>query len=215
MTRRDAYRVVGPAYDALTVLFSGRAILRAKTTFLHDLAPGQRVLFAGVGHGRDAVVAAGRGAHVTVVDLSPTMLARCRAHLAAAGHHDVVFVAGDVRDHAAPRSFDVVVANFFLNVFAPDEARRVLAHLVAQLKPGGIVVVGDFHAASRHALVRALQQAHWWLAIAFFGLVAGNALHPLLEVARLLDDAGVDVVEQRSFRVLGAPLYQATRGRAR
>lgn len=215
MTRHDAYRVIGPAYDALTVLFSGRAILHAKTTFLNDVAPAQRVLFAGVGHGRDALVAADRGAVVTVVDLSPTMLARCRARLAAAGHHDVVYVLDDVRAHAAAHDFDIVVANFFLNVFAPDEARGVLQHLVAQLKPGGTLVVGDFHAPSPRALVRALQRVHWWLAIAFFGLVAGNALHPLIDVARLFEGGGVDVVEQRTFRVLGIPLYQATRGRAR
>ena len=98
-----------------------------------------------------------------------------------------------------PHSFDVVVANFFLNVFAPAEARRVLAHLIAQAKSGGTLVVGDFHAPSNNPLVRALQHVHWWLAVLFFGAVAGNALHPLLDVARLLQDAGVDVVEQRTF----------------
>ena len=214
MSRRDAYRFVGPAYDALTVLFSGHAILRAKTTFVSELRPGQRVLFAGVGHGRDALVAAARGAHVTVVDLSPTMLERCRTLLARDGHHDdVTFVVDDIRQFSAPHSFDVVVANFFLNVFALAEARRVLAHLATQACSGGTLVVGDFHAPSNNPLVRALQHAHWWLAVLFFGAVAGNALHPLLDVARLLQDAGVDVVEQRTFRVLGAPLYQATRGR--
>jgi demethylmenaquinone methyltransferase/2-methoxy-6-polyprenyl-1,4-benzoquinol methylase len=211
VTGRDAYRLVGPVYDALTVLFSGRAILRAKTTFLQDLAPGQRVLFAGVGHGRDALVAARRGAHVTVVDLSPTMLARCRDRLARAGHHDVECVQDDIRAFAATPPFDVVVANFFLNVFSAADARAVLAHLVAQVRPGGTLLVGDFHAPSSYAFVRALQHLHWWIAVTFFGLVAGNALHPLLDVARLLGDAGVDVVEQRAFRVLGAPLYQATR----
>jgi hypothetical protein len=44
------------------------------------------------------------------------MLERCRTHLARDGHHDdVTFFIDDIHQFAAPDSFDVVVANFFVN----------------------------------------------------------------------------------------------------
>ena len=68
---------------------------------------------------------------------APTMLERCRTLLARDGHHDdVTFVVDDIRQFSAPHSFDVVVANFSLNVFALAEARRVLAHLATQAGSG-------------------------------------------------------------------------------
>ena len=40
------------------------------------LKPGDKVLFAGVGHGKEAIYAAELGAEVTVVDLSRAMLTK-------------------------------------------------------------------------------------------------------------------------------------------
>src|SRR5690554_787626 len=68
---RDKYRYIGPVYDFLSNLYSGKNIHRCKTAMLEveTVKPGDRILFAGVGHGRDAIRAAELGADVTVVDL--------------------------------------------------------------------------------------------------------------------------------------------------
>ena len=73
---RDKYKYIGPVYDFLSNLYSGKNIHRCKTAMLdvETVKPGDRILFAGVGHGRDAIRAAELGAEVTVVDLSETML---------------------------------------------------------------------------------------------------------------------------------------------
>lgn len=208
--RPDRYRLVGPFYDGLTWLASGPAIHRTRQAMLHDLPAGSRVLFAGVGHGRDAAFAARHGARVTVVDTSATMLARSRAHLAGL---DATILHDDVRAVADRAAFDVVVANFFLNVFALDEARAVLAHLVTLARPGGAVVVGDFAAPSSRAWLRWVQRLHWGLALRTFHLLAGNAVRPLVDVATLLHEAGLVDVECRIERAFGLPLYAAWRAR--
>ena len=73
---KDKYRIVGPAYDFLSNLYSGRSIHHCKVAMINTdkIRKGDRILFAGVGHGLDAVRAAEIGANVTVVDLSETML---------------------------------------------------------------------------------------------------------------------------------------------
>ena len=71
---KDRYAIVGPLYDFISTVYSGNSIQHCKVAHLDQLKPGDKVLFAGVGHGRDALYAAQRGAEVTVVDLSQTML---------------------------------------------------------------------------------------------------------------------------------------------
>jgi magnesium-protoporphyrin O-methyltransferase len=74
-----------------------------------DLA-GRRLLDAGCGTGMLAVEAARRGAHVTAIDLSPTLIALARERLPhdiGAGHID--FLAGDMLDPSLGH-FDHVVA---------------------------------------------------------------------------------------------------------
>lgn len=217
----DAYRVVGPIYDALTRLASGRAIDRTRLAMVSTLAPGTTVLFAGVGHGTDALAARRCGAHVIVVDASATMLERCRRTLAGAGFTDgVTFIHGDLRAltpaavvGGADGGADVVVANFFLNVFGLDDARAVLAQLVGLGRPGGRLVIGDFHAPSHNALLRAVQRLHFWLAVSVFHAVTGNAVRALVDYGPMLQDAGVVVEERRAFTVFGLPLYEAIVGR--
>ena len=65
---RDKYKYIGPVYDFLSNLYSGKNIHRCKTAMLdvETVHPGDRILFAGVGHGRDAIRAAELGAEVAV-----------------------------------------------------------------------------------------------------------------------------------------------------
>src|SRR5690606_3308681 len=83
VTAKDKYKVIGPVYDLLSTLYSGRSIHNCKVAMLNPqhLQPGDRILFAGVGHGKDAIHAAELGAQVTVVDLSETMLRKFQEQL--------------------------------------------------------------------------------------------------------------------------------------
>ena len=82
---KDKYKIVGPIYDLLSAVYSGNSIHHCKVAMLEHLKPGDKVLFAGVGHGRDAVHAAKLGANVTVVDLSETMLRNFQRNLEKEG----------------------------------------------------------------------------------------------------------------------------------
>jgi magnesium-protoporphyrin O-methyltransferase len=92
---------------------------------------GQRVLDAGCGTGALAVEAARRGAQVTAIDLSPTLVALARqrmpADLAAAGGA-IDFRSGDMLDPALGR-FDHVVGMDSLIHYKSDDAVRAIASL--------------------------------------------------------------------------------------
>jgi SAM-dependent methyltransferase len=117
-----------------------------------DLAPGS-ALDVGCGEGADAIWLAGRGWHVTAVDVSAVALERAALHAAARG--------GEVADRISwrredmysfdpgARAFDLVSAQF---MYLPGEAfAAMLARLAAAVRPAGTLLVVGHHPDDMHA----------------------------------------------------------------
>jgi magnesium-protoporphyrin O-methyltransferase len=90
---------------------AGRDRMRATLlSWLPADLSGRRILDAGCGTGALSIAAAERGARVTAIDLSPTLVAIARERAAAAGVLDrIAFRSGDMLSSPAER-FDHVVA---------------------------------------------------------------------------------------------------------
>ena len=112
-------------------------------------------------------------------------------------------ICGDILDHARPGGYDVVAANFFLNVFAEPVMAEVLRHLARQLRPGGRLLIADFAPAAGAPLPRALRWLYFGCAVLAFRVLAGNALHPMYDYPAQFPGAGLLPGESRGFRLLG------------
>ena len=107
---------MGHFYDFGCYLISGKSIQCCRVSNLIHLKAGDKVLFAGVGHGRDALFAAQLGADVTVVDLSETMLRKFSKILKSERvKTNIRQIHGDIMQFNEIEKYDMVVANFFLN----------------------------------------------------------------------------------------------------
>ena len=198
-------------YDAVADCYSLGRVRAAKRAHLREVGPGDRVLYAGAGTGEEALLAAQRGARVAAVDCSPAMLDRLRRRFEAAGASADLYLQ-DLFEHRAPGDgYDVVAAHFVLNVFAPGAMRAALAHLAAQLRPGGRLVVADFAPASGGRLARRVARSYF-RSIDLAGWALGlAALHPLYDTAAAADGLGLRITRRERFRPLaaGPPLYES------
>jgi magnesium-protoporphyrin O-methyltransferase len=107
---------------------AGRDRMRATLlSWLPENLAGVRILDAGCGTGALSIEAARRGAHVTAIDLSATLVghARERATNLGAGHID--FHVGDMMDPALGTFDHVVGMDSLIHYRAPDMARVVAA----------------------------------------------------------------------------------------
>ncbi|MCP5161645.1 MAG: class I SAM-dependent methyltransferase [Hahellaceae bacterium] len=212
---KDKYRYIGPVYDFLSNVYSGKSIQNCKVAMFNEenLKPGDKVLVAGVGHGRDAIRAAELGADVTVVDLSETMLNKFRALLAKQTKPlNVKIVHADILTFGEAASFDMVVANFFLNVFDEDLMLKILTHLVSLTKEGGKVVVGDFTYPTGSFLRRKIQQSYWYVANFIFLVVAKNALHDIYNYPEYMTKLGLTIKDKKTFKLLSMNAYWSILG---
>lgn len=205
----DKYRAIGPVYEFLCKSYGGTAFDRCRISLLETIKPGTLILFAGVGHGADAVFAARKGAKVTVVELSLAMLEQFRKNAEAAGlSEQIQTIHGPIEDFNEVNAFDVVVANFFLNVFDKGAMHRILFHLIGLVRPGGSIILGDFsYAGSDSFLAKIVKNTYWFLANGMFWALAKNPLHSIYNYPVVLRELGLKKLTIKFTKMLNINFF--------
>ena len=196
----QSYGAVAWCYDEVAALYSLGRIGLAKACQVSLLEPGERVLYAGAGRGSEAVLAAQRGARVTALDVSPAMLSRLQRRLDRVGSH-AELLCGDYLEHEPRERYDVVVANFFLNLFAPEDMRRALARLVSWVRPGGRVMIADFAPPRGSWATRIACRAYYRPVSLAAAALRLAALHPIYDYEREFDALGLSLLRRDEFRL--------------
>lgn len=212
--RLRSYGAVAWCYDELASIGSFGRIRAAKHAQLADLSPGERVLYAGVGRGEEALLAARLGARVTALDCAPQMLDRLR-RAAETAELPVETVLGDLFSHRAPEGgYDCIAAHFVLNVFDREQVGEALRHWIAQLRPGGRLCIADF-AAAGPGLGGLAARAHFRLVNAAGFVLGLAAWHPLYDYEAMLEPLGWCVVRRVRFGAYESLTFEAEAQRAR
>jgi demethylphylloquinol methyltransferase len=205
---KDHYKWMGHIYDFLGDFYSGRQITYCKEAMIDRIREGEEVLFAGVGHGKEAIKAAEQGARVTVVDLSETMLLKFNKGLNSDRiQYPVRQIHDNIFNLPADKQYDYVFANFFLNVFKREPMDRVVKHLAALTRPGGHVVVGDFAYPNGNFFSRFFQRIYWYIGVTPFFLITNNAFHNIYNYPEYLEKHGLIIVSIRYFKLFNLKSY--------
>lgn len=108
-----------------------------------QIKPGMRVLDVGCGVGRWSRMLAARGANVTGVDLSPTMIAQAQQRAAAEGVADRCrFSVQDLSRLEVEGPFDVVLGVTVLqHILEPELLRAAVRRMTGHLAPGGRMIL--------------------------------------------------------------------------
>lgn len=209
-TAKNRYNHTAWFYEPLAALYSFGKIRASKLHELQYMQAGQHVLYAGVGGGEDAVRAAEKGANITCVDLASAMLEQVERKLDDAGVGGEL-ICGDLLQHNRTGHYDVICANYFLNVFTADVMHKVLAHLITLLKPGGMLLVADFAIPQGNVLLRASHAFYYRIANVLYWVISNSDLHPIYDYAAILPSHGLHVREPVRHRLFpGGPRYFQT-----
>ena len=130
LERQKAMWTAGDFADvAKTIVSASEAAVAAVSP-----RPGETLLDVACGTGNASLIAAGRGAKVTGLDLTPKLVGIARERAAEAGL-EIEFVEGNAQELPyADASFDSAVS-VFGSMFAPDHAATA-AELVRVVRPG-------------------------------------------------------------------------------
>ena len=211
---KDGYWLVGYQYELSGYLYSLGRIPRCKSAMLKLLKPNDKVLVAGVGHGTEAIEASKLGADVTAVDLSETMLKQFRRRIAKENPpKEIRIIHDDIFNVKETGQYDMVIANFFLNVFSKTRVVEVANHLGTLAKPGGYFVVGEFVLPEKTGWRGVLQRANWYFAITFYSATTEAVFHPVWDYPALVEGAGCKIQEIEYFKIFNTNLYWSILGK--
>ena len=197
----------GPTYDRLAGVYAHLANLWSlgrvgwmKRAQLASIGPGENVLYVGVGPGDDAVAAAGRGADVTALDLSPKMIDEVRGRFEAAGLAGS-FVVADLFTYRPDDPFDVVVANFVLDCIPSDRLEEAVGRLASFLRPRGRLLIADAGVPRGSLPARVFWYGYQGIAFAFSYLQGLTPWLPRYDYERELRAAGCSIHERQFVRL--------------
>lgn len=143
---------LAPHYRWMEALLAGSVLQQCRTRWLAEVSPPRRALLAGEGPGRmlDACAQIWPDCEFTVLDSSRGMIEQTRRRPARLSKGvSVNFIAADAREWSGPRgTFDMVVTNFFLDCFAPDDLKRVVENLGTAAAREATWVLSDFKVPS-------------------------------------------------------------------
>jgi phosphatidylethanolamine/phosphatidyl-N-methylethanolamine N-methyltransferase len=188
---RTAYRRWAPVYDKTFGKVASKA--RRHAVEIVNTRSG-RLLEVGVGTGL-SLPAYRRELEIVGIDLSPEMLAKAKARVAAEGLANVTGLlemdAADLK--FADDSFDTVAAMFVMTVV--PEPEKVMRELARVCRPGGEVLLVN-HFSSEAGFRGWLERR-----MAPFGDKLG--WRPVFEQARVMVCPDLEPVERRPLRPLG------------
>jgi trans-aconitate methyltransferase len=151
--------------------------------------PGERILDLGCGTGHLTAEIAARGADVTGLDASTSMIAQARQN-----YPKLNFVLGDAKDFRVDEPFDAVFSNAVLH-WIPD-ARSVIGSVARALKPDGRFI---FEMGTRRNNARVLAVLSAVLAEAGYTPRNPWFFASAAEYSTLLEEQGFEIASLRTI----------------
>ena len=190
---------LAPHYRWMEWLLAGGKLQRCRTTFLDCLPPVRHALLLGEGNGRflHEFLRKHSTARVTCVDASPCMLKEARRKVHPDGR--VTFVCCDVIEWEPPQgAFDLVVSNFFLDCFRPDQIELIVKKISAALTTNARWLIADFcepHRGWRKWRARLILRTMYW----FFRQATDLPANRLTAPDAILAHHGFELQARRTF----------------
>lgn len=138
------FNAIAPVYDFLKRLVFGQSIFWAAASHLNLITENCRVLVLGGGTGY--ILPHIRAKQIDYVELSSKMLALAKERVCPS---PITFYCQSFETFESTHSYDIVVCEFFLDLFDQHSLGMTLLKIKELLSPGGNLIVTDFEKGNR------------------------------------------------------------------
>lgn len=181
-------------YDTLARIVFGRHIVRSQRYFLEDIADGSKVLLLGGGTGWLLAELLSHRPNVEVwyIEASERMIALSREKIKDEGN--VHFIHGTEQNIPSEISVDIVITNFYLDLFSNEALKKTLPEITARMKEDARWIATDFVYRDKWWQTALLQIMYW-----FFRKVGALESSRLPAWEQALQQAGWRVMKEKMF----------------
>jgi ubiquinone/menaquinone biosynthesis C-methylase UbiE len=192
----DRFNWIAKYYDLLSGFVFGKAISRSQLCFLNSIPPRSTILILGGGTGSilKPLLDLNPSCKILYIEASGKMISLAKRRLGRPNFERIRFIHGTESAIPAEMDFDVIITNFFLDIFSEAEVLRVAASLYKKLRTHGFWYVSDF-----------VDEGKWWqkgvlcLMYRFFGETGSIDAMQLPGWQRILKSVGLRAVQDKDF----------------
>lgn len=143
MKTNSGFDLLAPIYDSLARFVFGKSIVDSQTWYLDKIPDDSRVLILGGGTGWLLEELQKRNSSCTVcyIEISKKMIERARSRELKSTVH---FIQGTEEDIPASQKFDVVITNFYLDLFSEKTLKEVVDRINSHTTASTLWIVTDF-----------------------------------------------------------------------
>lgn len=172
-------------YDKMAAIASFNQINKSQLTFISHLSTQSHCLILGGGTGDflQQLLIINKSVKITYVDASEKMIEYSKQRILKylpADLNRVDFICADVADFKF-ETYDVIVCNYFLDLFEDEIVQGLLQQFYSALSPDGILYVTDFVLYTSQSLQSYISKINLWVLFHFFRLAT------YLKTKRLVD----------------------------
>ena len=181
-------------YDFLAKLIFGKAIAESQKYFLNIIPDCSKVLILGGGSGWFLVelLKVKPNCKVWYIDASGKMISLSKNKIES--RHSVHFIHGTEQDTPASTNYDVVITNFYLDLFTDHQLVGVINKIRSLLKPGAHWIVTDFIENEKWWQRMMLKVMYW-----FFRITCNIESQQLPEWNKSAANAGLKEINSKTF----------------
>jgi tRNA (cmo5U34)-methyltransferase len=180
-------------YDFLAKFVFGKSIVDSQKHFLNKIEDNSKVLILGGGSGwlLAELLKNRPNCKVCYIEASEKMLALSKGKIDTG--YAIQFIHGTEQDIPVTTKYDVVISNFYLDMFANHQLENVVNKIKLSLNTGTIWIVTDFvNEKWWHSTM--LKVMYW-----FFRIACGLETQQLPEWNKSMDKADLKEIELRFF----------------
>lgn len=175
---------IATLYDPLAKLVFGNKLKRAQNHFLNQILPDADVLILGGGSG-EILLEIPKCKRICYLEKSKKMIDRARKRFADG---NIKYVNRDFFDYETLNQFDFIICPFFLDCFAEENLKAVLAKIKSMTKDNGHLLVADFARTKSNGWLIKLMHI-------FFRITVRLESRSLLDIHEMVVNSGYHEIE--------------------
>jgi len=192
------FNAISRYYDALARVVFRNKIYRSQIEFLDTIATGSKVLIVGGGTGWiiAEVNKRTKSPNICFIEKSDRFIARAVKN---AGNVDNVnFIHGSFLNHKFDVQFDVIISNFYLDLYSKEHLRKEIEAIKRILNTGGLWLVSDFQISANY-LRKLWQLPLTSIMYRFFNLITGLSTRKLEDIFPLISEQNFQEINSATF----------------
>ena len=172
--RSNNFDSVAKFYDALARIVFGRSMFKAQTFYLSEISPDAKVLILGGGTGwmLNELIKINVTCPIWYIDSSSKMLEQSR-QMAQRAKQKIHFILGTESSIPSDIQFDVVITNFFLDLFTEASCDKIVGRIRNSLHRDSQWIMTDF------------ENLTWWHAVMLKAMYSFFKVTSAIEASQL------------------------------